>query len=74
MLYFHSAPSCFSKRIRKTHQMKLGGGGLGSGGWAIRVRGMGYHAPTPQAGRVTDSDRAGRVRDGGEVVPCPHAT
>jgi hypothetical protein len=54
--------------------MKLGGGGLGSGGWAIRVRGMGYHAPTPQAGRVTDSDRAGRVRDGGEVVPCPHAT
>ncbi len=26
----------------------LGGGGI----W---VRGMGYHAPTPQAGRVTDS-------------------
>ena len=24
-------------------------------GWGIRVRGMGYHAPTPQAGRVTDS-------------------
>jgi hypothetical protein len=28
-----------------------------------RVRGMGYHAPTPQAGRVTDSDGGGRVRE-----------
>jgi len=35
----------------------------------IRVRGMGYHAPTPQAGRVTDSERGGRVRAGGKVVP-----
>jgi hypothetical protein len=26
---------------------------------------MGYHAPTPQAGRVTDSDGGGRVRVGG---------
>ncbi len=25
---------------------------------------MGYHAPTPQAGRVTDSDRQGKVREG----------
>jgi hypothetical protein len=25
---------------------------------------MGYHAPTPQAGRVTDSDGGGRVRVG----------
>jgi hypothetical protein len=35
---------------------------VGEGG--VRVRGMGYHAPTPQAGRVTDSDRRGRVREG----------
>jgi hypothetical protein len=35
----------------------------GGGGW-VRVRGMGYHPPTPQAGRVTDSDRRGRVREG----------
>ena len=34
----------------------------------IRVRGMGYHAPTPQAGRVTNSDRGGRVRVGGVGV------
>jgi hypothetical protein len=34
-------------------------------GGPIRVRGMGYHAPTPQAGRVTDSDGGGRVRVGG---------
>jgi hypothetical protein len=26
---------------------------------------MGYHAPTPQVGRVTDSDGGGRVRVGG---------
>ncbi len=31
----------------------------------IRVRGMGYHAHTPQAGRVTDGDGGGRVRVGG---------
>jgi hypothetical protein len=30
-------------------------------------RGMVYHAPTPQAGRVTDSDGGGRVRVGGEA-------
>jgi hypothetical protein len=35
------------------------------GGGGIRVRGMGYHAPTPQAGRVTASDGGGRVRVGG---------
>jgi hypothetical protein len=34
-------------------------------GGGIRVRGMGYHAPTPQARRVTDSDGGGRVRVGG---------
>ncbi len=33
-------------------------------GGGIRVRGMGYHAPPPQAGRVTDSDGGGRVRVG----------
>jgi hypothetical protein len=38
------------------------------------VRGMGCHAPTPQAGRVTDSDKGGRVRAGGKVVPCPHGS
>jgi hypothetical protein len=40
------------------------------------VRGMGYHTPPPtsQAGEVTDSDGGGRVRAGGKVVPCPHAT
>jgi hypothetical protein len=38
---------------------------LGGGG-GVRVRGMGYHAPMPQAGRVTDSDRGGRVRAGGD--------
>jgi hypothetical protein len=27
--------------------------------------GMGYHTPTPQAGRVTNSDGGGRVRVGG---------
>ncbi len=37
------------------------------GGGRIRVRGLGYHAPTPQAGRV-------RAWAGGKVVPCPHAT
>jgi hypothetical protein len=26
---------------------------------------MGYHSPTPQAGRVTDNDGGGRVRVGG---------
>ncbi len=31
---------------------------MGSG-WMV------YHAPTPQAGRVTDSDGGGRVRVGG---------
>jgi hypothetical protein len=30
----------------------------------IRVREMVYRAPTPQAGRVTDSDGGGRVRVG----------
>jgi hypothetical protein len=41
---------------------------LAGGGGRIGVRGMGYHAPTPQAGRVTDSDGGGRVRvrDGGK--------
>jgi hypothetical protein len=29
------------------------------------VRGMGYQGPTPQAGRVADSDGGGRVRVGG---------
>ncbi len=33
-------------------------------GGGVRVRGMGYHAPTPQAGRVTNSDRRGKVREG----------
>ena len=34
------------------------------GGRGIRVRGMGYHPPppTPQAGRVTDSDGGGCER------------
>ncbi len=45
------------------------------GGGRIRVKGRGYHAPTPQAGRVTDSDRGGggRVRavgEGGTMPPC----
>jgi hypothetical protein len=35
------------------------------GGGAISVRGMGYHAPTPQAGKVADSDGGGKVRVGG---------
>ncbi len=35
------------------------------GGW-IRVRGMSYHAPTPQAGRVTDSHGGGKG-EGGEM-------
>ncbi len=42
-------------------------GQLGVRGWemrTVRVRGMGYHAPTPQAGRVTDSDGGG----GGEEL------
>ncbi len=34
-------------------------------GGDYRVRGMGYHGPTPQAGKVTDSDGGGRVRVGG---------
>jgi hypothetical protein len=37
----------------------LGGGGR------IGVRERSDHAPTPQAGRVTDSDGGGRVRVGG---------
>jgi hypothetical protein len=28
-------------------------------GGGIRLRGVGYHAPTPQAGRVTDSHGGG---------------
>ncbi len=46
------------------------------GGGGIRVRGIGYHAPTPQAGRVTDSGRGEGWGDEGwgEVEPCPHAT
>ena len=35
------------------------------GGGRIGVRGRGNHAPTPQTGRVTDSDGGGRVRVGG---------
>jgi hypothetical protein len=31
----------------------------------IGVRGSGDHAPTPSAGRVTNSDGGGRVRVGG---------
>jgi hypothetical protein len=60
----HPLPTQFSSPMRTV------GGSLTShtpphtqGG--IRVRGMGYHAPTPQAGRVTDSDGGGRVRVGG---------
>jgi hypothetical protein len=45
----------------RTSQLTVSGWG---GGGRIRVRGMGYHAPTPQAGRVTDSDGGGRVRVG----------
>ncbi len=50
-------PPPHSSHPPSTDRQCLGGG--------IRVRGMGYHAPTPQAGRVTDSDGGGRVRVGG---------
>ncbi len=38
-------------------------------GWATIKSGclpitVGYHAPTPHAGRVTDIDRRGKVREG----------
>ncbi len=42
-------------------QLTVSVGGGGGGGW---VRGLGYHAPTPRAGRVTDSDEGRRVRVG----------
>jgi hypothetical protein len=35
---------------------------------------MGYQAPTPQAGRVTDSDGGGRVRVGGGMCERSSAT
>jgi hypothetical protein len=44
------------------------------GGGRIRVTGMGYQAPTPQAGRVTDSDGGGRVRVGGGMCERSSAT
>jgi hypothetical protein len=50
-----SHPPTHSSHPPSTDCQCLGGGG-------IRVRGMGYHPPTPQAGRVTDSDGGGRVR------------
>ncbi len=45
----------------RTSQLTVSLGGEGGG---VRVRGMDYHAPTPQAGKVTDSDRWGRVMEG----------
>jgi hypothetical protein len=53
----HLPPTQFSSSIHgllTADRQCLGGGGLGSGGWATTPP-----PPTPQAGRVTDSDGGG---------------
>ncbi len=55
-----SPPTVLISHTRSSQLTVIVGGEGGVG-----VRGRSVHAPTPQDGRVTDSDGGGRVRVGG---------